>query len=86
MKIQKAKVGQNVRLKVPDIDRAKTDTESIIAVVVDVKDNEFYQLGTKIGVHENFIKIEEASKDKKVSFREIVRKLSLTGGQGLKKM
>ncbi|KAK9744673.1 Cytochrome P450 [Popillia japonica] len=65
MKIQKAKVGQNVRLKVPDIDRAKTDTESIIAVVVDVKDNEFYQLGTKIGVHENFIKIEEASKDKK---------------------
>ncbi|CAH1954423.1 unnamed protein product [Acanthoscelides obtectus] len=42
------KVGQNVRLKVPDIDRAKTDLKSIIAVVIDVKDNEFYQLGTNI--------------------------------------
>lgn len=44
------KVGQNIRLKVPDIDRAKTDPKSIIAVVVDAKDNEVYQLGTKIGV------------------------------------
>lgn len=43
------KVGKNIRLKVSDIDRAKTDPKSIIAVVVDVKDNEFYQLGTKIG-------------------------------------
>ncbi|CAH1969949.1 unnamed protein product [Acanthoscelides obtectus] len=44
------KVGQNVRLKVPDIARAKTDPKSIIAVVIDVKDNEFYQLRTNIGV------------------------------------
>ncbi|KAJ8718531.1 hypothetical protein PYW08_002768 [Mythimna loreyi] len=70
-------VGQNVRLKVPDIDRAKTDPKSIIAIVMDVKENEFYQLGTKMGVlkqlytknqftscSEDFIKIEEVVKDK----------------------
>jgi len=41
-KYPNVKVGQNVRLKVPDIDRAKTDSKSIIAIVIDVKDNEFY--------------------------------------------
>ncbi|KAK9747193.1 hypothetical protein QE152_g5532 [Popillia japonica] len=38
-KYSNAKVGQNVRLKVSDIDDAKTDPKSIIAVVADVKDN-----------------------------------------------
>jgi len=97
-KYPNVKVGQNVRLKVPDIDRAKTDPKSIIAIVIDVKDNEFYQLGTKIGVlkqlytqnqftscSEDFVKIEEVVKDKEVSLREVVGKLSLTGGQGFKK-
>lgn len=36
-------LAQNVRLKVLDIDRTKTDAKSIVAVVVDVKYNEFYQ-------------------------------------------
>lgn len=97
-KYPNVKVGRNVRLKVPDIDRAKTDPKSIIAVVIDVQDSEFYQLGTKIGVlkqlytqnqftscSEDFIKIEEVVKDKEVSLREVVGKLSLTGGQGFKK-
>lgn len=97
-KYSNIKIGQNVRLKIPDIDRAKTDPKSIIAVVIDVKDNEFYQLGTKIGVlkqlytqnqftscSEDFIKIEEVVKEKEVSLREVVGKLSLTGGQGFKK-
>jgi len=98
-KYPNVKVGQNVRLKVFDIDRAKTDPKSIIAIVIDVKDNEFYQLGTKIGVlkqlytqnqftscSEDFVKIEEVVKDKEVSLREVVGKLSLTGGQGFKKL
>lgn len=49
-KYSNAKVGQNVRLKVSDIDDAKTDPKSIIAVVADVKDNEFYQWVINIGV------------------------------------
>ncbi|XP_023223965.1 uncharacterized protein LOC111625151 [Centruroides sculpturatus] len=91
------KIGQNVRLKVPEIDKTKTDSKSVIAVVIDIKDNEFYQLGTKIGelkqlytqnqftsCPEDFIKI-EVVKDKEVSLREVVAKLSLTGGLGFKK-
>jgi hypothetical protein len=46
---QKPALGQNVRVKIPDIDRAKTDPRSIIAVITDVKDEEFYELGTKLG-------------------------------------
>ncbi|KAJ4445039.1 hypothetical protein ANN_06838 [Periplaneta americana] len=48
-KIPKLSVGQNVRIKVPDEDRAKIDAKSIIAVVINIQDDEFYQLGTKAG-------------------------------------
>nr|CAI5825346.1 unnamed protein product [Callosobruchus analis] len=74
------KVGQNVRLKIPDIDRAKTDTKSIIAVVVDL-----YTKNQFSSCSEEFVKVEEFVKHKEVSLREVVRKLSLTGGQGFKK-
>jgi hypothetical protein len=48
-KFQKLTLGQNVRIKVPAIDRAKMDPRSIIAVITDIKDKEFYELGTKLG-------------------------------------
>jgi len=48
-KFQKATHGQNVRIKIPDIDRAKMDPRSIIAVITDIKDEEFYELATKLG-------------------------------------
>jgi len=48
-KFQKPTLGQNVRIKIPDIDRAKMDTNSIIAVITDIKDEEFYELATKLG-------------------------------------
>ena len=48
-KFQKPTLGQNVRIKIPDIDRAKMDPRSIIAVITDIKDEEFYELGTKLG-------------------------------------
>ncbi|XP_023214100.1 uncharacterized protein LOC111616986, partial [Centruroides sculpturatus] len=96
-KYSNVKIGQNVRLKVPEIDKVKTYPKSVIAVVVDVKDNEFYQLDTKIvllkqlytqsqftSCPKDFIKI-EVVKGKEVSLREVVAKLSLTGGQGFKK-
>jgi hypothetical protein len=48
-KFQKPTLGQNVRIKIPAIDRAKMDPRSIIAVITDIKDKEFYELGTKLG-------------------------------------
>jgi len=48
-KFQKPAVGQNVTIKIPDIDRAKMDPRSIIAVMTDIKDDEFYELATKLG-------------------------------------
>jgi polyphosphate kinase len=48
-KFQKPTLGRNVRIKIPDIDRAKMDSRSIIAVITDIKDEEFYELATKLG-------------------------------------
>ena len=48
-RFQKPTVGQNVRIKIPDIDRGKMDPRSIIAVITDIKEEEFYELGTKLG-------------------------------------
>ena len=43
-KFQKPALGQNVRIKIPDIDRAKMDPRSTIAVITDIKDEEFMSL------------------------------------------
>jgi hypothetical protein len=48
-KFQKPTFGQNVRIKVPHIDRAKMDLKSIIAVITDISDEKFYELSTKLG-------------------------------------
>ena len=71
-KFQKPTLGQNVRIKIPDIDRAKMDPRSVIAVITNIKDEEFYELATKLGklkayytrnqftlCKENFLSIEE---------------------------
>ena len=96
-RFQKPTVRQNVRIKIPDIDRAKTDPRSIIAVITDIKDKEFYELCTKLGklkalytrnqftlCKENFLGIEEVG-PVEISVREVVKKLSLVGGQGFRK-
>ena len=43
-KYQKPTLGQNARIKIPDFDRAKMDPRSIIAVITDIKSEEFYDL------------------------------------------
>ena len=48
-KFQKPTLGQNVRIKIPDIDRAKMDPRSITAVITDIKDEKFYELASKLG-------------------------------------
>jgi hypothetical protein len=50
-KFQKPTLGQNVRIKIPAIDRAKMDRRSIIAVTTDIKDEGFYELGTNLPIY-----------------------------------
>jgi len=50
-KFQNPTLGQNVRIRKPDIDRAKMDPRSIIAVITDIKDEEFYKLATNLSIH-----------------------------------
>jgi len=96
-KFQKPTLGQNVRIKIPDIDRAKMDPRSIIAVITDIEDEEFYELATKLGklkalytrnqftlCKENLLSIEEVGTEE-ISVREVVNKLSVVGGQGFRK-
>ena len=96
-RFQKSTLGQNVIIKITDIDRAKTDPRSVIAVTTDIKDEECYELGTKLGnlkalytrnqftlCKETFLSIEEVG-PVEISLREVVKKLSLVGGQGFRK-
>jgi len=85
-KFQKPALGQNVRIKKSDIDRAKMDPRTIIAVIIDIKDEEVYELATKLGklkasytrnqftlCKENFLSIEEVGTEE-ISAREVVNK------------
>ena len=95
---QKPTLGQNVRIKIPDIDRAKMAPRSIITFITDIKEEEFYELGTNLGklkalytrnqftlCKENILSIEEVGTEE-ISVREVVNKLSLVGGQGFRKL
>jgi len=42
-----ANIGSTVRIKIPDVDRERGDPCSIIAVVLKLTDDGFYQLGCK---------------------------------------
>jgi hypothetical protein len=97
-RFQKPTLGQNVIIKIPDIDGVKTDPRTIIAVITDIKDEEFYEFGTKFGklkslytrnqftlCNENFLSTGEVGPVEIVSVREVVKKLSLVGGQGFRK-
>jgi hypothetical protein len=73
------------------------DPRSIIAVITDIKDKEFYELGTKLGkpkafytrnqftvCKENFLGIEEVGPEE-INLCEVVHKLSSVGGQEFRK-
>jgi len=73
------------------------DPRSTIAVITDIKDEEFYELATKLGKlkalytrnqitlsKEKLLSIEEVGKEE-ISLLEVVNKLSLVGGQGFRK-
>lgn len=97
-KLEKPIIGQNVVIKNPEIDKSKIDPKSLITVVTDIKDDEYYELGTKVGklaglytlnqftvCKEKFLSIEDVAITKTVSQRAAIKQLSLVGGQGFKK-
>ncbi|KAF0748419.1 zinc finger MYM-type protein 1-like, partial [Aphis craccivora] len=82
-KFQPAKVGETVRIRVPDVDRSKMDPQNILAVVLDIVDNDFYKLATKNGVinrlytrnqfsvcKENLISISDVQRNQQIPLRE----------------
>lgn len=89
-----AKKGDTVKVRVPDVDRGRTDGRNILAFVLEITDANLYKLGTKNGIlnqlyarnqfticNEKFIYAEEIPQSE-ISLRECARKLSKTGGQG----
>ncbi|XP_023218899.1 SCAN domain-containing protein 3-like [Centruroides sculpturatus] len=84
-------VGDTVRIRVPDVDRARSDGKNILGVVA-VKDKNLYKLGTKYGIlnllysrnqftvcKENFISVGDVS-GAEISLRECARMSSISEG------
>ena len=42
--------GCTVRIPVPDVDRGRGDSRSVLGIVLDIVDDTFYRLGTRDGV------------------------------------
>ncbi|GFT54299.1 KRAB-A domain-containing protein 2 [Nephila pilipes] len=94
LKFPAGKFGDTVKLRIPDVDRARRDPRNLLAAILEIQNEEFYQLGTKQGrlsqlyarnqftiCEEKFILLDDVS-DLAISLRECVRKTSLSGGQG----
>lgn len=93
---QPIETGKTVRVPIPEVDRAKTDSKNMIGIVLEAN-NGMYTVGTKCGVlkqkysrnqlfptESNFLNILEVPKEI-VSLRKAANLESLTGGQGFVK-
>jgi hypothetical protein len=93
-KHREAKVGSTVRIPVPDVDRGRGDTRSILAVVMEVNEDGFYKLGTRNGVmkqlyarsqfstcHQNLVQMDEVPSTQ-ASLRTVASAQSTGTGQG----
>lgn len=45
-----ARIDQSVRMKIPEVDRAKADSRNIIAIIISVENESLYKLGTKYNI------------------------------------
>lgn len=88
------KVGDTVRVKIPDVDRCKTEARSVLACVLEVTPDNFFKLGTTSGelpqlytrsqlalCHEKFVKPEDVPAER-VSLRSIASSQAVGSGQG----
>nr|XP_022904893.1 uncharacterized protein LOC111416991 [Onthophagus taurus] len=94
VKYPAASTGDNVVVKIPDVDRAKADDRNIMAVIISQETEGMYKLGTKHGIlnqlyarnqftvcKETFITIDIVPQHE-VNIRECAKKESHLGGQG----
>ena len=86
-----AKVGQNVVVHIPDVDRGRADPRNIMIVVMSVSDG-FYKLGTKYGAidqlycrneleicDQQFFTVEDVPENSNTSLRQAVGAASVSG-------
>lgn len=89
-RFQQAEVGQTVVVRIPDVDRGRTDPLNIMAVIIK-ENNGFYELGTKHGrldrkyarnefeiCSQNFITV-EAVPGNEITLRQAVGAASISG-------
>ena len=98
MRFKAANVGDTVMVPIPDVDRGRAEFRNLKAVVIDVKENGLYKLGTTDGLLKQlysrsqfmpcvnkFLNINDVPKEKEVCLRETARYQSLGDGQGFLK-
>ncbi|KAK9685207.1 hypothetical protein QE152_g38215 [Popillia japonica] len=91
---KRGKIGETVRIPIPDVDRARGDLRNILGVILAVEDNN-YSIGTKVGklqqmysrnqftiCKQSMVAIDDVPESVEVSLRECARKSSCVGGQG----
>ena len=87
-------VGDTVRIKVPDVDRCKTEARSVLACVLEKTPDKFFKLGTSSGelkqlyvrsqfmlCHEKFLTPEDVP-SAPVSLRAVASSQAVGNGQG----
>ena len=96
-KLSSVSVGENVLIPIPDVDRARTDSRNMIAIVMEINNGFYKLLGTPHGIVNSlysrsqftpctadFFPLADVLHVEK-SLREIARNVSVTGGQGFQK-
>lgn len=88
------KVGDTVRVHIPQVDRGKTDARNVLACILEVTDDKFFKLGTRNGVlkqlyvrsqfqlcHETFLNLEDIPLED-TSLRSVASAQAQGNGQG----
>ena len=93
--LTEAKVGDNVTVPIPNVDRGRTDPKNLIGVIVERDSQELYQIATKSGVLDGkfsrnqfdicgyaLYSIEDMDMQTTLPLRKAVQEVSTCGGQG----
>lgn len=93
-KFPPGKVGQTVRIKIPEVDKSKVDGHNLIGIILEIVDETFYKIGTRSGIlrslysrnqfticKEEFLKADDVPVTQ-VSLRGAASSVSQVGGQG----
>ena len=93
--LTEAKVGDNVTVPIPNVDRGRTDPKNLIGVIVERDSQELYKIATKSGVLDGkfsrnqfdicgyaLYSIEDMDMQTTLPLRKAVQEVSTCGGQG----